>query len=188
MMDKESSKIILKWNEESELQEHFEELVFKLKNEVLLAQIHPLIFKNKLNKFQKQINAFHFLTGQNLEKYSFNKELSFNGAFIESYNSFEQLKSGYKMKILSEQNPQALYLLFQEYLHLHRAWWVFVSKIPIAESEKIKESEKVNPMDLYSQINEWSNSNYDVSLLEKSNFATLRYEILRAKTFIKKYE
>lgn len=185
-MDRETAKIILKWDENHDFEDHLESYLFDFKKEFILLT-HPKLIKKKLEILARSIDAINFLNNSNISKNEIASNPSSDSLdFFKYYQVKEAEKSNLKLWIQSEDDLSKLYVHCLMYESFYMNWHQTLANIELTHLDlsDVKQSTNVNPMDLYNDIKSWSEQNFAPKLIQKTNFAVLYDEICRSKIIL----
>jgi hypothetical protein len=185
-LDQETARIILKWDGESDLEDHLECFFFQFKKEFILLT-HPKLIKKKLILLERSIDAVVYLTGDVFSKKEVKLEFGESHSFfLEYYTQKEAEKSDLKLSIQSTDDLSELYAFCLKYEASYLNWHQTLANIQLMDLDytDVKQSTNVNPMDLYNDIKSWSEHNFAPELIQKTNFVVLYNEICRSKIIL----
>lgn len=185
-MDKEAALLILQCEPNLDLDDHMLMLLFEFKNKLINSSFHPRLVDQRLNKLNKQIEAFYFLKNQSyqiLSKDKFNFDLSNDK--LEAFNQFEQIKAALKNQLYNSNEPEHIISVILELKELNLQWWAVL--ISDYSGDDINENKELDQMSMYNQLTDWKAYLYGTDVLQNDNFAPLKKELDRIYKIRKSY-
>jgi hypothetical protein len=182
-MTKGEAKAYLSFSDEQNLEDHYEEYLFKQKEFFRQKPVSKKIYTNQFLKIEKAIEAYGIL-GFKINKSSlvFNKT-TFNEKLKEIFNLYHSTKNQLFQLLYSVESLEELILIGSQLLILEKEFASCFKEINAGDMKP----QKTDPMDVLKNINELNQAGIhytnQLNINQQSLYSSLFAEIQRLKSF-----
>ncbi len=191
-MTKAEATLFFTVPEGEEMEDFFDEQFFACKQFFLTKTPLAKVFVSKLNKWQREDQAFHVLQEIEWESYPNLevKQMVFPEDLLEAFTQYEKEKTSYKLMVLQAQTGRQLHEVVIQFLETVRCYhekWFSEEVLDLEYGEVL--SKEPDPMEMLSQIRSFNQEGglefQDVLKIGSNSF--LLNEMKRVSLLIKKH-
>lgn len=180
-MTKGEAKAYLSYSNEQNLEDHYEEYLFKQKEFFRQKPVSKKIYTNQFLKIEKAIEAYGILGFKiNKRSFAFNK-ITFSENLKEIFNLYHSTKNQLFQLLYSVESLEELILIGSQLLILEKEFASCFKEINAGDMKPLK----TDPMDVLKNINELNQAGIhytnQLNINQQSLYSSLFAEIRRLK-------